>query len=94
MSPGRQSSARQAQTQWPAPSPSPIPQPKPQREPVPVTKLACFMQTPNTVLLWIHPSNGSASLLVLQGPYHRGPLMAKGAKPTHPATVNLAIHPG
>ena len=93
MSPGRQSSARQEQRQWPAPSPSPITQPKSQREPVPVTKLACFMQTPNTVPLWIHPSDGSASLLVLQGPYHRGPLMAKRAKPTPPVTLHLADPP-
>ena len=38
------------------PFPSPIPQPKFQREPVPITELACTVQTPNTVLLWIHPS--------------------------------------
>ena len=65
------------------------PQPKFQREPVPSTKLACTMQTPNTVLLWIHPSDGPASLLVLQGHSCRGPL-AKLAKPAPPAPVHLA----
>ena len=62
MSPGRQKSARQKQRRWPAPSHSPTPQPKSQSEPVPVTKLACTKQTPNAVLLWIRPSNGSACL--------------------------------
>ena len=51
--------------------------PEYQREPVPVTQLACTSQTPNAVLLWIHPSEGPASLLVLQGSFCRGPLMAK-----------------
>ena len=50
------------------------PQPKSLREPVPIKELACTAQTPNAVLLWIHPSDGSASLLVLQGPSRRGPM--------------------
>ena len=70
-----------------------IPQPKFQREPVPVTKLACTTQMPNAVLLWIHPSDGSAYLLVLQGPSCRGPPMAKRAKPTPPTPVHLADPP-
>ena len=39
--------------------PHPPPQQKSQREPVPLTELACTAQTPNTVLLWIHPSEGT-----------------------------------
>ena len=69
------------------------PQPKSQREPVPITELACTMHTPNAVLLWIHPSDGLASLLVLQGPSCRGPLKAKRADPTPPATVYLVEPP-
>ena len=75
---------------WPAPSPSPIPQPKFQTEPVPVTELAYTAQTPNAVFLWIHPSDGTTSLLVLQGPSQRGPPTAKRAKPAPPAPVHLA----
>ena len=75
------------------PSPSPIPQPKSQREPVPVRELTCTVQTPNAVLLWIHPSNGSASLPVLQGPSHRGHPTAKQAEPAPPAPVHLADPP-
>ena len=79
---------------WPAPSPSPVPQPKSQREPVPITELACTLQTPSAVLLWIHPSNGlPASLPVLQDSFHRGPPMAKQAKPAPPAPVHLADPP-
>ena len=44
-------------------------------------------------LLLIHPSDGSASLLVLQGPSSRGALMAKLAKPAPPAPVHLADPP-
>ena len=73
--------------------PRPSPQPKSQREPVPVTKLACIVQTPNAVLLWIHLSDGSASLPVLQGPSCRGTPMAKRAKPAPPAPVHLADPP-
>ena len=54
---------------WEAPSPLHIPQPKSQREAVPVMELACTVQAPNAVLLWIIPPTGlPASLLVLQGP--------------------------
>ena len=45
---------------WKAPFPSPIPHPKFQRETVPITELACTTQTPNTRLLWIHPSDRTA----------------------------------
>ena len=44
---------------------------------VPVPKPACTRQTLNAVLLWIHPSNGTASLSVLQSPSSREPLTAK-----------------
>ena len=43
------------QKRWPVPSPSPIPQSKSQRKQVPNRELASTMQTPNAVLLWIHP---------------------------------------
>ena len=78
---------------WQAPSSFPIPQPKFQRELVPVTELAGTTQTPNAVLLWIHPSNRSASLPVLQGPSCRGPPKTKQVKPTPPAPVQLADPP-
>ena len=41
----------------------------------------------------VHPSNRSTSLLLLQGPSHRGPLTAKGAKPTPPTPVHLVDPP-
>ena len=63
---------------------------KTQRESVPVTELAYTSKTPNTVLLWIHPSHQSASLPVLQGPFHRGSPTAKQAKTASPAPVHLA----
>ena len=74
--------------------PRPSPQPKSQREPVPVTELTCARQTPNAMLLWIHPFDGSASLPVLQGPSHMEPPTAKGAKPAPPTPVHLADPPG
>ena len=43
------------------------------------------VQMPNAVQLWIHPSNGPASLPVLQGTSCRGPPTAKLAKPAPPA---------
>ena len=67
------------QRHWQVPSPSPIPQPKFQKEPVPVTELACTVQTPNTVLLWIHPSDRSASHPVLQGPSPQGATNGKAS---------------
>ena len=81
------------QRRWPAASPSPIAQSKSQREPVPITKIASTAQTPNVVLLWIHPSDGPASLPVLQGPSCRGPPSAKRAEPAPPAPVHLADPP-
>ena len=78
---------------WEAPSPSPIPQPYSKREPVPFTELACTAQTPNSVLLWIHLSDGSASILVLQGPSHRGPPLAKQDRLPLPPLCTLQIHP-
>ena len=78
---------------WPAPSPSLIPQPKSQRETVPLTELACTAQTPNTVLLWIKSSSGSASLSVLQGPSLRGPPRGKQAKSSLLLLYTLQIHP-
>ena len=50
----------------------------------------CTAQSPNAVLLGIHPSAGSV-LPVLQGPSRRGPPWAKRAKPVPPAPVQ--IHP-
>ena len=63
------------------------------REPVPFTELASTVQTPHAVLLWIYPSDGSASLLGLQGPSRNRPLKAKGAEPTPPVPVHLADPP-
>ena len=51
------------------------------------------MQTPNAVLLRIHPSNESASLPVPQGPSHSGPLKAKRTESAPPASVHLADPP-
>ena len=82
------------ESHWQAQFPSSIPQPKFQRERVPVIELACTVQTPNAGLLWIHPSNGTASLPVLQGLSHRGPPMAKLVKPAPPTPVNLVDPPG
>ena len=48
---------------------------------------------PNPVLLWVNPSDGSASLLVLQGPSCSRPLTAKQAKPAPPAPVHLTDPP-
>ena len=93
LSPRRQSSAQQGTRHWPAPSPSPIPQPKSQREPVPITELACTTKTPNTVLLWIYPSDGSISLPVRQHPYRSGPPKAKQAEPAPPIPVHLVDPP-
>ena len=45
------------------------------------------------MLLWIHPCDGSASLLVLQGPSQSGPPKAKPAEPAPPATMHLADPP-
>ena len=73
--------------------PLPYTQPKFQKEPVSITELACTTPTPNAVLLWIHPSDGPASLLVLQVPSRRGPLMAKLAKPAPPTPVHLVDPP-
>ena len=89
LSPRGQSSA----WRWATPSPSPIPQPKSQREPVPITKLAPTVQTPNVVLLWIHPSDRSASFPVPQDPSQSGPLKAKLAEPAPPTTVHLTDPP-
>ena len=84
----RELSLAKEQSHWQVSSPTPILQPKLQREPVLITKLACTVQMPNTVLLWIYPSNGSVSLMVLQGPSLRGPLKAKQAKPAPPTPVH------
>ena len=56
-------------------------------------ELACTVQTPNAVLLWIHPSDASASLPVLQDPSRSRPLMAKQAEPTPPILVHLVDPP-
>ena len=72
------------------PTPSPIPQPKSQREPVPARELACTTQTPKAVLLQIHPSSGSDSLLVPQGPSRSRSPKEKQAEPAPPAAVHLA----
>ena len=76
-----------------APFPSPIPQPKSQREPVPARELACTAQTPNTVLLRIHPSGGSDSRPVPQGPSRSGSPKEKRAEPAPPAPVHPADPP-
>ena len=81
------------QRRWQAQSPSPIPQPKFQREPVPLTELACTVQTPSAVLLWIHPFDRPASLPMLQGPSRRGPPIAKLVRSAPPAAVHLADPP-
>ena len=74
--------------------PRPFPQPKSQREPDPVRELACTVQTPNTVLLRIHPSSvGCDSLPVPQGPSQSGSPKDKQAKPAPPAPVYLADPP-
>ena len=73
--------------------PLPYTQPKFQKEPVSITELACTTQTPNAVLLWIHPSDRSASLPVPQGPSRSGPPKAKPAEPAPPAPVHLADPP-
>ena len=66
------------------------------------TDLACTTLTPNAVLLWIHPSDGSASLPMSwppsqccrTGTFHRGPRTAEQAEPAPPAPVHLADPPG
>ena len=72
-----------------------VPLPSPSRNPKgsQFTKVAWTVETPNVVLLWIHPSYGSASLLVLQGPSHRGPPIADLAEPAPPSPVHLADPP-
>ena len=72
------------------PHPSPSQNPKGNQFP---SGILLAPQTPNAVILWIHPSDGSASLPVLQGLSHRGPPPAKRAKPAPPATVHLAAPP-
>ena len=55
---------------------------------------ACLhRKTPNAVLLWIHPSGGSDSLLVLQGPSQSRSPKEKQAEPAIPAPVHLADPP-
>ena len=56
-------------------------------------ELACTVQTPNAGLLWIHPSDGSASLPVLQGPSQSRPPKAKGAEPTPPDPMHFTDPP-
>ena len=92
-SPGTEISSAGRQSCWQVPSPSPIPQLKFQREPAPITELACTTQTPNAVLLCIHPNDGRASLLVLQRPSCKEPPMAKPVKPDYPTPVHLADPP-
>ena len=94
MSPGRQSSAWQGNKgagkhHLPLPSPSQ----NSTGNQFPSLNLLALHKTPNTVLLWIHPSYGSASLLVLQGPSCRVPPPAKGVKPAPPASVHLTDPP-
>ena len=94
LSPGRRSSACREQRRSPVPSPSPIPQPKSQREPVPARELACTAQTPNAVLLWIHPSGrGSNSLPVPQGPSGGRSGKEKRAELAPPDPMHLANPP-
>ena len=67
LSPGGQNSARwgnKGSGQRHLPLPSPSRNPKGNQ----FTELACTVQTPMAVLLWIHPSDGCASLLVAAGP--------------------------
>ena len=53
----------------------------------------CSTQTPNAVLLRIHPSGGSDSLLVPQGPSRSRSPKGKLAEPAPPALVDLADPP-
>lgn len=82
------------QKYWPAPSPSHIPQPKFQREPVALMELLAPGKHPMLCSYGFIPQMGlPASLPVLQGPYCRGPLTAKRAKPASPAAVNFVDPP-
>ena len=94
LSPGRQSSAWQgtkvlASTISLSHSPAEIP-----KGTSSVIELACTAQTASAVLLWIHPSCGSASLPVLQGPSHRGPLQQSELSLPLLPLCTLQIHPG
>ena len=84
------------QRHWQVPKPSPMPQRKFQREPVPVNKLACTVQTPNTVLLCFC---GSIPLMGLPPswcfrapPARNHPWQSKLSPPLLPLCT-LRIHP-
>ena len=69
------------------------PQLKFQMELVHITRLVYTAQTPNTLLLWIHLSVGSASLPVLQGPPAEDhPWQSELSLPLLPLCT-LRIHP-